>query len=82
MGTFRELYNRLVDAALRKELDKEVREIMASGEYKPEEVDRLVNPMAHPVVMRVSDCQCPSGEDRDNCAVACLFSAIERDENG
>lgn len=82
MGTFRELYNRLVDAALRNELDKEVREIAESGEYRQEEVDRLIRPMEHPVVMRVSDCQCPPGADRDNCAVACLFSAIERDKNG
>lgn len=82
METFRELYNRLVDAALRNELEKEVRDIAESGEYRQEDVDRLVHPMEHPVVMRVGDCDCPSGESRDTCAVACLFSAIDRDKSG
>ena len=44
LGTFRELYNRLVDAALRNDLEKEVREITESGEYGREEVDRLYIP--------------------------------------
>lgn len=82
MSTFRELYNRLVDAALRNELDKEVREITESGEYNQEDVDWLLHPKEHPVVRKVGDCVCPPGEDRDNCAVECLFSAIQRDENG
>lgn len=82
MGTFRELYNRLVDAALRNDLEKEVREITESGEYGREEVDRLLHPMEHPVVMRTEDCKCPPWENCEQCAVECLFSAIDRDENG
>ena len=70
MGTFRELYNRLVDAALRNDLEKEVREITESGEYGREEVDRLLHPMEHPVVMRTEDCKCPPGENCEQCAGA------------
>ena len=77
MGTFRELYNRLVDAALRNDLEKEVREITESGEYGREEVDRLLHPMEHPVVMRTEDCKCPPWENCEQCAVECLFSAID-----
>lgn len=82
VGTFRELYNRLVDAALRNDLENEVEKITGSGEYSREEVDRLLRPMEHPVVMKTGNCRCPSDENPEDCAVECLFSAIQRDENG
>jgi Iron only hydrogenase large subunit, C-terminal domain. len=82
MGTFRELYNRLVEAALRNDLEKELRKISESGEYSEEDVDRLLHPMKHPLIMRTGECQCPPGERCDECAVECLFSAIQRDESG
>jgi len=82
MLTFRELYDRLVDAALRNELEKEVQRITESGDGSREDIDRLIRPMDYPVVMRLEDCKCEPGEGCEKCAVACLFNAIERDENG
>ncbi len=80
--TFRELYNRLVDAALRNDLEQEAKRIADSGECSSEDVDRLLHPMEYPVVMRAGECKCPPDESSEQCAVQCLFSAIERDENG
>jgi iron only hydrogenase large subunit-like protein len=81
LGSFRELYNRLVTASINNDLGNEVERIARSGEYGKEEIDRLINPMKYPVVMRVGNCGHPECE-RGKCAIECLFSAIKRDESG
>ena len=81
METFRELYNRLVRASLKNSLNEEIEDIKASARYNPRHLECLLHPERHAAVMHIGECaQCRS--EPSDCQVACLFSAIKRDENG
>ena len=80
MNTFRELYYRLIKASLKNDLGSEVKRITGSGDYDSDQLDRFLNPLKYPVVIRTKDCDPDCGSDK--CAVECLFSAINRDKNG
>lgn len=81
MESFRELYLRLVKASLNHDLEREISNIKAQGDYDEKQLDSLIHPMDYPVVMPTGDCLC-CPEDQSKCAVECLFSAIKRDESG
>jgi iron only hydrogenase large subunit-like protein len=74
MIPFEKLYEQSVRAALCGE------DIKPSGEggVDPHHLDCLLNPEKHPPVIRVGDCACGAKECKD----ACLFDAIQKDENG
>lgn len=80
--TFRELYNRLVNASLNHELNKEVRNIEDHDDYNPHQLECLLHPEKQPAVMNVSECRNCGSDEQSACEQACLFSAIKRDENG
>lgn len=82
METFRDLYNRLVKASFNKSLESEINEIKKSPNYNEEDLDRLLHPEKYPVVTKTSNCDSCATDESVACEVACLFSAIKRDENG
>lgn len=77
---FKELYERLTKAALRNELNSAVSGAQAL-DCDPHQLDCLLNPQKHPVVIRTSPCQCSESE-KTACAGKCLFNALYRDHNG
>ncbi len=81
METFRELYNRLVRASYNKNLQSEIRHIEAQGDYNKQHLDCLLHPENQPAVISLEDCE-HCGDAERSCEVACLFSAIKRDEKG
>lgn len=58
----------------RKELEK-------SGPEETRLADVLLNPENQPLIMKQNECNCHS-EGKHACEAACLFDAIQRDENG
>jgi iron only hydrogenase large subunit-like protein len=80
MVTFQELYERLLNASSKNDLHSELGALKAD-EYDPHHLDCLLNPKAHPVVLRTGDCLCGK-EEHPPCAVRCLFGAIFHDESG
>ncbi|NLB77958.1 MAG: iron hydrogenase [Clostridiaceae bacterium] len=82
MLTFRELYNRLVKASLNESLDDEIKNIRIDSEYNEEDLNRILHPEGFPSVIRTGACDSCSSKSSPACEVACLFSAIKRDENG
>lgn len=83
MLTFRELYDRLVKASLNKNLSNEIDNIRKNYEFNEDELDSILHPEKYPSVIRTGACEnCSSFEKSPACEVACLFSAIKRDEEG
>ncbi|NLE25532.1 MAG: iron hydrogenase, partial [Clostridiaceae bacterium] len=82
MLTFRELYNKLVKASFNKNLDEEINNIKKNDEYSEDDLNRILHPENYPSVIRAGACDSCSSEKKPACEVACLFSAIKRDEDG
>lgn len=82
METFKALYDRLVKASLNNKLNEEVELLKASKDYDEESLDRLLHPNDHPLIFKSGACESCPNEKSPACEVACLFSAIKRDENG
>ena len=72
--SFEQVYRRALERALRGEKQEE------QGEQKRRQLDCLLHPEKQPSVWKLNECGCKPGED--NCAAACLFQAIGRDEEG
>lgn len=75
---FKELYEHLTKAAVKNELNGELSRLKAE-DYDPHQLDCLLNPRKHPVVIRTSPCQC---SESDACSDKCLFNALYRDHDG
>lgn len=82
MLTFRELYDRLVKASYNKSLSEEIDSIKKNTEYNEDDLNRILHPENYPSVIRTGACDSCSSEKIPACEVACLFSAIKRDEDG
>ena len=82
MLTFRELYDRLVKASYNKSLSEEIDSIKKNTEYNEDDLNRILHPENYPSVFRTGACDSCSSEKIPACEVACLFSAIKRDEDG
>ena len=82
METFRDLYNRLVKASLANHLDEEIHDIQAHSSYNKQQLECLLHPENQPAVVHVENCQDCVDKEQTGCQVACLFSAIKRDEEG
>lgn len=82
METFKDLYNRLVKASLNKNLQAEVHEIEAHVDYDKHHLDCLLHPENQPAVLSLENCEHCGDEENSSCEVACLFSAIKRDDEG
>lgn len=82
MLTFRELYDNLVKASFNNNLDEEINNIRKNNEYNEDDLNRILHPENYPSVIRTGACDSCSSENKPACEVACLFSAIKRDEDG
>lgn len=81
METFRQMYDRLVRASLNKSLSEEVEDIRTNDDYSERHLECLLHPENHAAVISLGECdRCE--DEPTACQVACLFSAIKRDENG
>lgn len=78
MKTFAELYAQAVALALQDDpaaLDK------ALSDYDPHQLDCLLHPEKHELVIRTGECNC-SEEQRALCVGRCPFGAMDLDEKG
>ncbi len=82
METFKDLYNRLVKASLDHRLEEEVQDIENHADYSKHHLECLLHPENKPAVISLGACEDCKNEERTACEVACLFSAVKRDENG
>lgn len=82
METFRDLYNRLVKASLSNRLEEEVHDIEEQPDYDKHQLGCLLYPEKQSTIMSIGDCGGCEENDHSACEVACLFSAIKRDEQG
>jgi len=80
METFKELYERLVRAAVENRVAEEVEEIRKL-DFDPHQLDCLLHPRNYGPVWRFGKCDCCDG-DGSNCPTKCLFDALDRDEAG
>lgn len=80
MATFEELYQTLLAAAVRRNLPEAVRQIRASEEYDPRQLDCLLSPKKYPIVWKLAECDCPDGIPA--CVEACGFDAAVPDGSG
>ena len=78
MESFNSLYDHLINAAINKKVDEELKKLT---QFDPHHLDCLLNPDKHPTVIRIGECDC-SEEDRKRCDEACDFGAITRDADG
>ncbi|MEA4896297.1 MAG: [Fe-Fe] hydrogenase large subunit C-terminal domain-containing protein [Oscillospiraceae bacterium] len=74
MKTFKELYDELVSSTLRGDKD-----MKAGVDYDAYQLDCLLNPRKHPLVIKAGGCDCPQ-EKASRCVERCPFGAIS--ENG
>lgn len=80
MTSFKELYDRLLEASLEGRVPDELIKIRQDT-YDPHQLDCLLHPERHPPVIRIGDCEC-SKNDKAACAGKCLFDAMFHDEQG
>lgn len=81
MDTFDDLYQRAVEAAVRKKVDEDLKNPQKNKRYDKYQMDCLLHPENHGPVMRISDCLC-SNEEKNTCIDACFFQALRKDEKG
>ena len=79
MQSFYDLYNQLVQASMRGELQKKVE--AGIPDLDEHHLDCLLNPRKYAPVWRLDDCTC-SDEEKKACEGRCLFDAFHRDEQG
>jgi ferredoxin len=77
MKTFRELYDQAVALAL----DNHLEQLPQNGDFDPKQLDCLLNPKKHPLVIHTGDCTCTGGRQQE-CVRRCPFNAIQPDPNG
>ena len=73
MISFDELYKKAVTTAVKNDMDA-----LTKTDCDTHSLDCLLNPKAHPPVVRLGDCGCDDG----NCTNVCFYNALSRDENG
>ena len=73
MTSFEELYKKAVTASVKNELDS-----LTNTDCDMHSLDCLLNPKAHPPVVRLGACDC--GDEK--CTNICFYDALSRDENG
>ena len=77
MKTFRELYKQAVTLALDNDLDH----LPQNGEFDPHQLDCLLNPKKHPLVLKTGTCNC-TGDRQAECVRRCPFGAIRPAKGG
>lgn len=78
MKTFQELYNALISSTI--EGDSEAIK-KAESDCDPLQLDCLLNPDKHPLVLRTGDCDCATGKPEE-CIKRCPFNAISETGGG
>jgi ferredoxin len=77
MKTFRELYDQAVALALDNRLDQ----LPQNGDFDPKQLDCLLNPQKHPLVIHTGNCTC-TGDRQQECVRRCPFHAIRPAPDG
>ncbi len=77
MKTFRELYRQTVALALDNDLDN----LPQNGDFDSKQLDCLLNPQKHPLVLKTGTCTC-TGDKQQECIRRCPFGAILPAKNG
>lgn len=81
MESYDEICRRLIEASAKDELKQETEAVQNEGSPAVRrKLSMLLHPEKEAPVVRLGNCSC-AGKG-DDCAVECLFDAIQRDENG
>jgi len=78
MESFYSLYDHLINAAINKKVDEEIKKLT---QFDPHHLDCLLNPDKHSTVIRIGECDCTEYE-KERCNEICPFDAMSRDESG
>lgn len=78
MQTFKELYDKTVQLALKDKLD-EVKNF--EEDYNPYHLDCLLHPEKHPIIFDEGKCDCPE-EEQKKCIAKCPFGAMKVTKDG
>lgn len=81
MNSFYDLYYHLLDSAINKTIDEELKDKNKILDFDEHHLDCLLNPDKHPTVIRLGDCNC-SEEQMEECQKSCEFNAMQKDESG
>lgn len=82
MKTYDDIFQQLVKAAYHGNLNDTIQEIRKSGKSEEEKLELLLHPENLSPVVHLAQDNCSCSPDSSPCEVACLFSAIEKDEFG
>lgn len=82
MQTYEDIFQKLVRAAYQGNINETIEAIRQEGRSDQEKLELLLHPenLAPVIHLRKDDCACSN--ESTPCEVACLFSAIERNEKG
>ncbi len=78
MPSYTQLYENAAAAAVKKELERNLKNPGDRAEYEEKRLACLLRPDDYPLVVRLEDCHCKNG----SCDVSCVFDAIYRDNQG
>lgn len=84
MKTFNELYDYMLQSVLDPNSDSNLESIQNSAhksDFDPEQLDCLLNPKKHPLIIRTDRCTC-SKESQSECLKKCAFDALYLTEDG
>lgn len=81
MHSYDDIFQQLVKAAYQGNLNETIEKIRQSGKADEEKLELLLHPENLPPVVHL-DQDCSSSQVPSSCQVACLFSAIQKNENG
>lgn len=84
VGTYEEIFRRLVKASYHGNLEQEIQEIQASGDETTQKYVYYAMGNGDPdkVVFQVRECNGDCSEEKHNCETSCIFGAIVRDMEG
>ena len=77
MKTFSELYKQAISLALDNDLDQ----LPQNGDFDAHQLDCLLNPKKHPLVLKTGNCSC-TGDRQMECVRRCPFQAIRPGKDG
>ncbi|MDF2675911.1 MAG: iron hydrogenase [Bacillota bacterium] len=81
MNSFYDLYYHLLDSAVNKTIDDELKNKENLLDFDEHHLDCLLNPDKHPTVIRLGNCDC-SEEQKEKCKNICEFNAMVKDDDG
>ncbi len=81
MDSFDELYRQTLENAVRRKVEKHLKDPEANADYDKYQLDCLLNPEKEREARTISECLCVNPDAKAK-GLKCFFEAIRKDENG